>query len=274
MPAQNDKRLKLTIYVLLIVYILNFLDRQIVGILAQPISKELHLTDTQIGLMTGLAFAIFYTGLGIPIARYADRHSTDRVTVVTACLAVWSAMTALCGAAQTFVQLFAARVGVGIGEAGGTPPVHALIAEMASPEQRASALSLYQLGPPLGGLIGMVMGGYLADSIGWRWAFVVVGAPGVVLALLVRAILRDPRRDGDAPVVQPAAMGLGKAFGHILASRANRLILIGVAFSAVANFGMLIWGPIYLQRSFGISAHVTGFWFGLSAQYGLERKPN
>jgi MFS transporter, Spinster family, sphingosine-1-phosphate transporter len=268
MPAQNDKRLKLTIYVLLIVYILNFLDRQIVGILAQPISKELHLSDTEIGLMTGLAFAIFYTGLGIPIARYADRHSADRVTVVTACLAVWSLMTAICGAALTFGQLFAARVGVGIGEAGGTPPVHALIAEMAPPEQRASALSLYQLGPPLGGLIGMVMGGYLADSIGWRWAFVVVGAPGIVLALLVRMILRDPRRDGTAPVARAKPIGIGEAFGHILVSRANRLILIGVAFSAIANFGMLIWGPIYLQRSFGISAHVTGLWFGLANGLG------
>ena len=271
--AQNDTRLRLTINVLLVVYIFNFLDRQIVGILAQPIAKELHLTDLHIGLMTGFAFAIFYTGLGIPIARYADRPSTSRVKVIAVCLVVWSAMTAVCGAAQTFVQLFLARVGVGIGEAGGTPPAHSLIAEMASPEKRASALSLYQLGPPLGGLIAMVMGGYLADSIGWRWAFVVVGVPGIVLSLIVLAVLRDPRSDGAAAgagtkASGPAQLTFAEAFAHIWASRAIRLILPSVAFAAIANFGMLIWGPIFLQRSFGLSAHVTGLWFGLANGIG------
>ena len=276
MSGQNDTRLRLTINVLLVVYILNFLDRQIVGILAQPIAKELHLSDLHIGLMTGLAFALFYTGLGIPIARYADRPSTSRVHVIAVCLMVWSAMTAVCGAAQTFVQLFLARVGVGIGEAGGTPPAHSLIAELASPEKRASALSLYQLGPPIGGLIAMVMGGYLADSIGWRWAFVVVGAPGILLSLVVLNMLRDPRssplpRAREAGVTPPAGgkgTTLAEAFAHIWASRANRLILPSVAFAALANFGMLIWGPIFLQRSFGLSAHVTGLWFGLANGVG------
>ena len=273
MTSQNDAkdgaRLRLTINVLLVVYVLNFLDRQIVGILAQPIAKDLHLTDFHIGMMTGLAFALFYTSLGIPIARFADRPSTSRVKVIAACLVVWSAMTAVCGAAQTFVQLFLARVGVGIGEAGGTPPAHSLIAEMASPEKRASALSLYQLGPPLGGLIAMVMGGYLADSIGWRWAFVVVGAPGILLSLVVLTLLRDPRTDGSRPDAAKVPQStLGEAFAHIWASRANRLILLSVAFAATANFGMLIWGPIFLQRSFGLSAHVTGLWFGLANGVG------
>ena len=199
MTGQNDKRLQVTIYVLLVVYVLNFLDRQIVGILAEPISRELGLSDTQIGLMTGIAFALFYTGLGIPIARYCDRPTTSRVKVIAVCLAIWSAMTALCGAAQNFAQMFLARIGVGIGEAGGTPPAHSLIAEMAAPEKRASALSFYQLGPPIGGMIGLILGGMLADSIGWRWAFVVVGAPGVLLALVVVLLLRDPRQDVPAP---------------------------------------------------------------------------
>jgi len=219
--------------------------------------------------MTGFAFAIFYTGLGIPIARFADRPTTSRVKVIAVCLMVWSAMTAVCGAAQTFVQLFLARVGVGVGEAGGTPPAHSLIAEMASPEKRASALSLYQLGPPIGGLIAMVMGGYLADSIGWRWAFVVVGAPGILLSLVVLTMLRDPRTDGTRPEAAKVAQStLGQAFAHIWASRANRLILPSVAFAATANFGMLIWGPIFLQRSFGLSAHTTGLWFGLANGIG------
>ncbi len=269
MPAMSENRVKLTICVLLLVYILNFLDRQIVAILAQPIASELGLSDMQIGLMTGLAFALFYTSLGIPIARLADRPGTSRVKVIAVCLAAWSAMTALCGAAGNFVQLFLARVGVGIGEAGGTPPAHSLIAELSTPEKRASALSFYQLGPPLGGLIAMVMGGYLADTIGWRWAFVVVGAPGVLLALVVFALLRDPR--SEAPVTEAAKAAqttIGVAFGHIWSSRANRLILASVAFAATANYGMMIWGPIYLQRSFGISASQTGLWFGLANGIG------
>jgi MFS family permease len=280
MSGHSDKRLQLTIYVLLVVYVLNFLDRQIVGILAEPISRELGLSDTQIGLMTGIAFALFYTGLGIPIARFCDRPTTSRVKVIAVCLAIWSAMTALCGSAQNFAQMFLARIGVGIGEAGGTPPAHSLIAEMAAPEKRASALSLYQLGPPIGGLIGMVLGGYLADSIGWRWAFVVVGAPGVLLALVVVILLRDPRQ--DVPVPKPAkperlsiAASAGRiagefreAFQTIWASRANRLIMLSVAFAATANYGMLIWGPIYLQRTFGLSAGQTGLWFGLANGIG------
>jgi MFS family permease len=269
MIGQNDARLRLTINVLLVVYILNFIDRQIVGILAQPIAKELHLTDFHIGLMTGLAFALFYTGLGIPIARFADRPSTSRVKVIAVCLTIWSAMTALCGAAQTFLQLFLARVGVGIGEAGGTPPAHSLITQLASPAKRASALSFYQLGAPLGGLIAMVLGGYLADSLGWRWAFVVVGAPGVLLSLVVLALLRDPRADGTVTeTAMVPRLSFRAAFAHIWASRANRLILLSVAFAATANYGLLIWGPIFLQRSFGLSAHVTGLWFGLANGIG------
>lgn len=264
MPEPTDTRVRLTIYVLLVVYVLNFLDRQIVAILAQPIADDLGLSDTQIGLMTGLAFALFYTGLGIPIARLADRQTTNRIWVISGCLAVWSAMTALCGAAQNFAQIFLARIGVGIGEAGGTPPSHSLIAEIVPPAKRASALSLYQLGPPIGGLIGMMLGGVLADAIGWRLTFVVVGLPGILLALVVVMLLRDPRTGNAlAAKAQAPAVGFGESFGHILASRANRRVLTACAFAAVANFGMLIWGPIYLQRSFGLSASDTGIWFGL-----------
>lgn len=274
MTGQNDKRLQLTIYVLLVVYVLNFLDRQIVGILAEPISRELGLSDTQIGLMTGIAFALFYTGLGIPIARYCDRPTTSRVKVIAVCLAIWSAMTALCGAAQNFAQMFLARIGVGIGEAGGTPPAHSLISQLAPPEKRASALAFYQLGPPIGGMIGLILGGYLADTIGWRWAFVLVGAPGVLLALVVYMVLRDPRRDVGAPPAPPASRQggivreFGEAFKAISASRANRLIMLSVAFTGTANYGMMIWGPIYLQRSFGLSAGQTGLWFGLANGIG------
>ena len=202
MAERTDTRLRLTLYVLLLVYILNFLDRQIVGILAQPIGEGSwsqrypDRADDRARLR-----AVLYRARHShrPFCRPAE-DQPDRVIAV--CLAVWSAMTALCGAAQSFVQLFLARIGVGIGEAGGTPPAHSLIAELAPPEKRASAMSFYQLGPPIGGLIGMVLGGYLADRIGWRWAFVVVGAPGVALALVV---CRGAARSADDAIVAEAA---------------------------------------------------------------------
>ncbi|MBA4052008.1 MAG: MFS transporter, partial [Erythrobacter sp.] len=137
---------RLTLWILLTVYIFNFIDRQIVNILAEPIAKDLDLSDTQIGLMTGLAFALFYTVLGIPIARFADRQTTSRPRLIAVSVAFWSVMTALCGLAQNFWQLLLARVGVGVGEAGCTPPAHSLISDMVPPEKRASALAFYSLG--------------------------------------------------------------------------------------------------------------------------------
>ncbi|WP_445949545.1 MFS transporter, partial [Sphingorhabdus sp.] len=145
----------------MIVYVLNFLDRQIVNILAEPISRDLGLSDTQIGLLTGLAFALFYTLLGIPIARYADNSGTNRVGLISISLAVWSAMTALCGLAQNFAQLALARVGVGVGEAGCTPAAHSLITDSVPAEKRSSAIAFYGLGIPIGSLLGLVIGGVL-----------------------------------------------------------------------------------------------------------------
>ena len=163
---------------LVIVYVFNFLDRQIVTILAEPIKVDLGLSDTQIGLMTGLAFAVFYTVLGIPLARLADR--ANRVSIISAALVVWSGMTALCGMAQNFGQMLAARIGVGVGEAGCSPPAHSLIADYFPPEKRASALSIYALGIPIGSILGLLAGGWIAEFYGWRMAFYLVGLPGIL----------------------------------------------------------------------------------------------
>ena len=164
--AEASPNVRLLMWTLLIVYIFNFLDRQIVNILAEEISRDLNLSDAQIGLMTGLAFALFYTFLGIPIARYVDRPKTNRAHVITISLGVWSAMTAACGLAQNFVQLLLARIGVGVGEAGCTPAAHSLITDAVPAEKRASAMAFYGLGIPIGGLIGMVIGGTLNDFFG------------------------------------------------------------------------------------------------------------
>lgn len=254
--------LGLTLGVLLVVYVFNFLDRQIVTILAEPIARDLGLSDTQIGVLTGLSFALLYSTLGLPIARLADRPRTDRVKLIAISVAVWSVATALCGGARSFVQLAIARVGVGIGEAGGTPPAHSLITDVAAPEKRARAFAIYQLGPPIGGLIGMVLGGFLAGTLGWRWAFVVVGLPGLVVALLVVLLLRDPRRDGGG-IAQAQALPLGEALRQILASKAMRLLLTTAGLASFATYGVLIWTTIFFQRSHHLTPAETGLWFGL-----------
>ena len=254
--------LNLTLGVLLVVYVFNFLDRQIVTILAEPIARDLGLSDTQIGVLTGLSFALLYSTLGLPIARFADRPKTDRVKLIAVAVAIWSIATALCGGARSFLQLAIARVGVGIGEAGGTPPAHSLITDVAAPEKRARAFAIYQLGPPIGGLIGMVLGGYLAGTLGWRLAFVVVGLPGLVLAVLVVLLLRDPRRSGGT-ATRIEALPLGEALRQILASRAMRLLLTTAGLASFATYGVLIWTTIFFQRSHHLTPAETGLWFGL-----------
>jgi MFS family permease len=258
--------LGLTLGVLLAVYVLNFLDRQIVAILAEPIARELSLSDAEIGLLTGLSFALFYTAMGVPIARYADRPGTNRVKLIAIAMAAWSAMTALCGFAANFAQLLLARIGVGIGEAGCTPPAHSLITDTAPREKRARAFAIYQLGPPIGGLIGMVLGGVLADSIGWRNAFIAVGLPGIFLAGFVVLLLRDPRRQAGFSATsdaQPAPLATGAAMRAILGSRAMRRLLVVGALASFSIFGILIWTVIFFQRSHGLTPGETGIWFGL-----------
>jgi predicted MFS family arabinose efflux permease len=266
--APKPQSLRLVLAVLLVVYIFNFLDRQIVNILAEPIRRDLGLSDTQIGLMTGIAFAAFYTFLGLPIARYADRPSTNRVGLIAGALIIWSGMTALCGQAQNFVQLLLARIGVGVGEAGCSPAAHSLIADLAPPEKRASALSIYALGIPIGTLLGMLIGGQLADAYGWRAAFVVVGVPGIVLAGAVVLLLRDPRRAGEAlraanAAPPPRTLSNREALTEILGSRAFVLLLAAGSAAAFLSYGKATWTTIFFQRTHGLSPGDTGFWFGI-----------
>ncbi len=257
---RNSTRVML--WVLLVVYIFNFLDRQIVNILAEPIRKDLGLSDTQIGLMTGLAFALFYTFLGLPIARYADRPTTNRGWLIAGALAVWSGMTALCGLAQNFAQLLLARIGVGVGEAGCTPAAHSLIADRVPANKRASAMAFYALGIPAGSLLGMVIGGYLADQIGWRTAFLLVGMPGVLMALVVLALVRDPPRT-------PRTLGEGEALGLLATLKAlagsKTFVLVLAAGSACSflSYGKTTWTTIFFQRSHAMTPSEVGFWFGL-----------
>ena len=263
---QTGGSVRVTLWILLIVYIFNFIDRQIVNILAEPIRLELGLSDTQIGLMTGLAFALFYTVLGLPIARFSDRPTTHRPKLIAAALATWSAMTALCGMAQNFFQLLLARIGVGIGEAGCTPPAHSLIADMVEPKKRSSALAFYALGIPIGTLLGMMIGGLLADFVGWRMAFFIVGVPGVVLAIVVAWGLKEPRRhltEAQAASNAQQTMPLGRAVRSVMGSRAFVLLLVAGSAAAFLAYGKTTWTTIFFQRTHGLTPGEVGFWFGV-----------
>jgi MFS family permease len=177
---------------LFVVYVVNFVDRSILNILLEPIKREFQPSDTALGFLSGVAFAIFYATLGIPIARWADRGV--RRDIIALALFVWSGMTALCGLARTFPQLVAARIGVGIGEAGGSPPAHSILADYYPPERRGTAFAIYALGIPVGTAFGFFTGGWMAETLGWRSAFLLVGVPGLALALIVRLTLREPPR--------------------------------------------------------------------------------
>jgi MFS family permease len=233
--------------ILLLAYILNFVDRQIVGVLAIPIKRDLGLTDTQLGLMNGLAFAILYTGLGIPIAWLADRRS--RVAIVSISVALWSLFTAACGLAHGFSQLFLARMGVGIGEAGGVAPSYSLIADSFPPERRARALAIFSFGIPIGSALGLFVGGWIAHFVDWRFSFFVVGGAGLLVAPLIRFGIAEPAR---------AAMGQARAAPFLatlqilVAKPSFWLLSFAAGLGSVMGYGLFAWIPSMLVRSFGM----------------------
>jgi len=238
--------------VLVLVYAFNFIDRQIVGILAVPIKKELSLTDSQLGLMGGLAFALFYTFLGIPIARLADR--VNRVRIMTIALALWSLMTAACGLTHSFMQLFAARLGVGVGEAGGVAPAYSLICDYFPRRQRARALSVYSFGIPVGSALGIVLGGFITHWISWRMAFLIVGFAGLIMAPLLKLTVREPRRGAYD---ESRASRARPSFLQVIAVLARRPsfwgLSLGAACSSMMGYGLFFWMPSFLVRSFQLS---------------------
>lgn len=255
--APADKGYRYGVLALLIlVYTFNFIDRQIIGILAGPIKEELNLTDTQLGWMGGLAFALFYTGLGIPIAWLADRFS--RVWIMTVSLAVWSGFTALCGFTNSFWQLFLARMGVGVGEAGGVAPAYSLISDYFPPKERARAMAVYSFGIPIGSALGILFGGLLASLVDWRFAFIAVGFAGLLIAPVFRLLVKDPPRGQYDPKPEPGspasrAAPMGVVLSTILPKPSFWLISFGASCSSILGYGLIFWLPSFFQRSFGLS---------------------
>ena len=264
------KNLVLTL--LTLAYTLNFIDRTIIATIGQAIKVDLKITDTQLGLLGGFSFAILYTVLGIPLARLAERW--NRVSIISLALLVWSGFTALCGVAVGFGQLMMFRVGVGVGEAGLSPPAHSLISDYFDPKKRASALSVYSFGIPLGTMFGAALGGWLAKTYGWRVALMVVGAPGIIMAILVKLLIKEPPREAAAP-----KLSVSSEFSE-LASVASKLFLswpvlnmiLGVTLVSFAGYGAGQFVPPFFIRSFGLDyaqvGLITGLIGGFSAGVG------
>jgi MFS family permease len=243
---------------LFVAYTLNFLDRQIISILKIPIKAELGLSDTQLGLMGGIAFASVYSTLAIPFSRYADRNG--RVRVVALAIATWSLFTALCGIVTGFWQLFVARMGVGVGEAGGVAPSYALIAEHVPPEKRARSLAIFFLGIPVGSALGLFFGGWIAQAVNWRVAFAAIGLVGLPVAWLIASRIPESR-DGAIATVSDELSFL-RVVAELGAKPTFWLLSLGAAAGSVSGYGLAFWLPSFFSENLGLSLLDIGTYYG------------
>ena len=256
-PAISKKTRNYTLAMLVAIYASSHVDRQIVSILAESIKLELLLSDTQLGFLIGLSFAIFYATLGIPIAILADRYSRRNIIAIS--VIVWSGMTALCGLAGSYLQLALARIGVGIGEAGSSPPSHSMISDLYPPEKRATAMGIYAAGINIGVLIGFLVGGWIDEWYGWRIAFFVVGLPGIILGFLMFFTVREPaRRQAPKPMPKNIFAEVWDTFKIMMAIPSLRHIVIGTTLVVFVGYGALYWNGVYFRRVLGLSAGETG----------------
>lgn len=263
---QTSKRYRnYVLLLLMVVYIFNFIDRQILVILQESIKAELGLSDKQLGLLSGFSFAVFYVVCGIPIARWADRY--NRVNIVSISIAVWSGMTALSGLTGNFLQLLAARIGVGVGEAGASPPSHSIISDYFPHGERGRALSVYSIGIYIGILVGFLLGGWVNQFFGWRVAFLVVGLPGILMAVVVKLTLREPPRGqmdaGDHSDVPESH--LVDDLKRLWALRSFRYAAFGAGFNAFVGYGSLNFMPSFAIRIYDVPVGLVGTWLALIA---------
>jgi predicted MFS family arabinose efflux permease len=257
---------------LVLVYISNYADRILLGILLPSIKAEFGLTDTELGFLHGTAFAIFYATLGVPIAMYADRG--NRKLVIVAATATWSLMTALCGMAQTYWQLVFARIGVGVGEAGSNPPSHSIISDLFTLKYRGTALAIYSQGVSLGIVVGLYGGAQIAEAYGWRVAFYALGLPGVLIALLVLFTLVEPRRGAaEALPLSANVPTFAETIRFIASQRALIHIVIGATLTTLVGYSGVLWWPSFIMRTHGLSpADMSAFLalvFGLGSGFGI-----
>lgn len=267
-PAPTQSLQRRVLALLLLGYVFNFLDRQILSILAIPIQKDLQLTNEQLGLMGGIAFAALYSTLAIPIARFADRGR--RVATISVAITVWSGFTALCGAANGFWQLFLARMGVGIGEAGGVAPSYALIADYFPPSRRARALAIFSLGIPIGSALGLFFGGWIATELNWRWAFGIIGLIGIPVAVAIRKFIPEPTLGAmdAAPVQATEQPSFGAVFSLLARKPSFWLLSFGAASGSICGYGLGFWLPKFITESLGLPLTQLGVYFGVIVLVG------
>ena len=261
-PYQTPRAAYYALGTLTLVYSFNFIDRQLLAILQESIKADLLLSDAQLGLLTGFAFAVFYVTAGLPIASWADRG--NRRNIVSLSLFVWSFMTAISGFAQNYWQLLLARIGVGVGEAGGSPPSHSMISDIFAPESRASALGFYSTGVSFGILFGFLFGGWLNEYFGWRVAFLLVGVPGVLLAFLVRFTMAEPIRGlNEKRKVQAEGTSIRAVMALLWQRRSFRHMAMGAAMNAFAGYSVANWVASYMIRSYQMPTGELGTWLAL-----------
>ena len=266
-PNYSARYQRYVLFVLTGVYAFNFIDRQILVILQEPIKADLNLSDTQLGLLTGLAFAALYVFLGLPIARYADNH--NRKNIVSISLVVWSTMTALSGMAQNFIQILLARIGVGVGEAGGSPPAHSIISDYYEPKKRATALSIYSTGVYIGIFLGFLVGGIIAEKYGWRTALLALGIPGILYAGLVYFTVKEPIKGRlDESEGQEKNFKLGEVINTLLGKKTFVFLAVATGFQSFGNYGVGNWLPPFLERSHGMGLQSIGITLGIIAAIG------
>jgi predicted MFS family arabinose efflux permease len=271
--AQKPSAARITLAMLCFVYVLNFLDRQLISILAKPIQDTLHITDGQLGRLTGFYFALFYCFIAIPIGWLADR--TNRVGVLSVACAVWSGATAACGMVGSYGQLVAARMMVGVGEAGGVPPSYAIISDSFPRERRTTAMAIFNLGPPIGSALGVAFGASLAAAFDWRLPFYVIGGIGVMTALAVWLIVREPRRGqtDNAVSATPTRAGEPGFLATIAQFFGNPILLMASMASGAGNFityGLLNFTTLFLMREKGMALGEVAIWYALVVGIGMS----
>jgi predicted MFS family arabinose efflux permease len=266
--AVPNARAWVALGILCFIYVLNFLDRQLLSILAKPIQDSLHVSDGQLGRIGGLYFALFYCLISIPVGWLADR--TNRVRVLSIACAFWSAATMACGLSANYPQLVAARMAVGVGEAGGVPPSYAIISDFFPPGRRGTALALFNLGPPIGQALGVAIGASIAAAYGWRDAFVVLGAVGLVAALMVISVVREPRRGGLDPAATavtpgaaPAKSGLLATIKMFLSNPALMLAAFASGATQVVTYGAGNFTTLFLMREKGMTLQQVALYYAL-----------
>ena len=263
-----DARSWSVLAVLCFVYALNFVDRQLLSILAKPIQDSLHVTDGQLGLIGGLYFAFFYCFIAVPVGWFADR--TNRVGVLSLACGIWSAATMACGFAVTYPQLVVARMTVGFGEAGGVPPSYALITDLFPPGRRGTALGIYNLGPSIGIALGIAFGASIAAAFDWRYAFITIGALGMVTAVAVRLFVREPERGRfDAGAARVAKSGFGETLRTFFRRRTLVLAALGSGATQMITYGMGNFTTLFLMREKGMTLREVAVWYALAAGFGI-----